>query len=120
MKEMIKQILIGLAMLLAVIALPLVAMAGFLDVGDLQQRTAINSPKDFSTLATNILKFALSLVGIIAVAAIIYGGFLYITSLGDDKKAQTGKNIILYTVVGIIIIGLAGLIANIFIKMFTK
>ncbi len=50
------------------------------------------------------IDWALGFVGLIGIIAIIYAGFLYLTSGGDDAQAQTARKVILYTIIGIIII----------------
>ncbi len=42
--------------------------------------------------------------GVIAVVMIIYAGFVYVTSSGDDGKIKSAKNIILYSIVGLVVI----------------
>jgi len=37
----------------------------------------------------------------------IYGGVVYATSAGNEEKAGTGKKVMLYAIVGVIIIALA-------------
>jgi hypothetical protein len=51
-----------------------------------------------------IINWGLSFVGLIAVIFLIYGGFTYITSSGDDQATSKAKNIILYSVIGIVVI----------------
>ena len=48
--------------------------------------------------------------GAIAVIMIIYAGFVYVTSAGDDGKVKNAKNIILYSVVGLVVIVVARMI----------
>jgi len=48
-----------------------------------------------------------SVVLAIAVILMIYGGFLYVTSGGDEEKVKNGKNYIIYGVVGIAVATLA-------------
>lgn len=55
-------------------------------------------------LGVGIINFFLSFVGIIAVAMLVYGGFLYVTAAGDPAKSGKGKNVIIGAVIGIIII----------------
>jgi len=47
--------------------------------------------------------------GVLAISVIlmIYGGFLYVTSGGDEDKVKDGKNYIIYGVVGIAVATLA-------------
>lgn len=54
-------------------------------------------------IALNIINVVLSFVGVIAVGVIVYGGVLYITSMGDASKITKAKNCILYGVVGLVV-----------------
>lgn len=55
----------------------------------------------------NIVDVAISVVGIIAVFAIVIGGQRLVTSSGDPSKMTQAKNMILYAVIALIIAGLA-------------
>lgn len=59
-----------------------------------------------------MIDVALSLIGIIGVGIIIYGGISYTLSTGDAAKVNKAKNIILYGVVGLIVAGLAYVIVE--------
>ena len=48
-----------------------------------------------------------TIVGIVAVIMIIWGGFKYITSGGDSGNIGTAKNTILFAIVGLIIVAMA-------------
>ncbi|MCF7811993.1 PKD domain-containing protein [Candidatus Gracilibacteria bacterium] len=52
----------------------------------------------------NVLNFLLSFLGILAVAMIIYAGFLYVTAQGDDAQADKAKNIVAYAAIGVLVI----------------
>ena len=56
--------------------------------------------------------FVLPFVSLLAIAAIIYAGFLYITALGNDEQVGKAKDIILWVVVGIVVILSAYAIVN--------
>lgn len=60
----------------------------------------------------NVLNFALTFLGLIAVAFIVYAGFLYVTAGGDDGNTEKAKKIILYAVIGILVILAAFAIVN--------
>lgn len=60
-------------------------------------------------IAQNVLNLLLSIMGILAVATLIIGGGMYLTAYGDDKKIETGKKIITYAIIGIVV-SLAALI----------
>lgn len=52
----------------------------------------------------NSINFALAFLGIIALAVVIYGGFLYVTAAGNEEQSGKGKKAITYAAVGIVII----------------
>lgn len=58
-------------------------------------------------LIAKIVKAALGLTAVLAVAYVVYGGFLYISSQGDPKQLEAGKQAIIGAVIGIVVIGLA-------------
>ena len=60
----------------------------------------------------NVLNFALTFLGLIAVAFIVYAGYLYVTSGGDDGNMEKAKKIILYAVIGILVILAAFALVN--------
>lgn len=62
------------------------------------------SSDDFTTLITNFLQWLLGIAGGLALLMIIYGGVLYITSIGDQQKMETGKKVVTWTLFGLIII----------------
>ena len=53
---------------------------------------------------TNIINFFLGLLGLIAVAFLIYAGVLMVTAGGNDDQVGKAKKIITFSVIGIIII----------------
>lgn len=58
---------------------------------------------NIADLIGNIVNYAFDFVGIIAVAMLVYGGFLYITSGGDEQKAKQGQSVMTYAIIGIVI-----------------
>ncbi len=93
---------------------------GIKAVGDLAQTNKLAPAKSTKEILQTITKWLLSLVGTIAVISLLYGGFLYITSQGEEDKAEQAKNIILYSVIGIIIIGISAIIVNVVISVATS
>lgn len=51
-----------------------------------------------------IIKGVLSIIGTITLAMFIYGGFLWLTSMGESSKVQKGKSIFVWTTLGLAII----------------
>ena len=71
--------------------------------------TTLNSPlgdagKSIDTIAKNIITYALGMTGVIALLAFIYGGITWMISAGDTNKVKKGKDIMTWTVLGLIII----------------
>lgn len=61
-------------------------------------------------LVADIITILSWIVGVVAVIAIIIGGFRYVTSGGDSAKINGAKNTILYAIVGLIIVAVSQLI----------
>jgi len=59
---------------------------------------------DPRVLIGNIIKAALGLIGIVFVVIVIYGGFLWMTSKGEQDKVKEAKNWIINGAIGIAII----------------
>lgn len=53
---------------------------------------------------TNIINYFLGLLGLIAVAFLIYAGILMVTAGGNEEQVGKARKIIMYAVVGIVII----------------
>lgn len=66
----------------------------------------------------SLLRVGLTLAGIIAVIALIISGVRYIISAGDEGEAKKAKSGIMYTVIGLVVIGASILIVNIIINAF--
>lgn len=62
------------------------------------------SADDPREIAGRIINIALGLLGLITVGLILYGGFLYMTSAGDEEKIATGKKYIINATIGLVII----------------
>jgi len=52
------------------------------------------------------------LANIITVAALVYGGYAYVTSTGDQEKGRRAKVIIMYAIIGLVIVNMAGFVVN--------
>jgi len=53
-----------------------------------------------------------SLMSILAVGMIVYGGFMLLTAQGDPARIKRGKDVVLYSVIGVILVMLAYAIVN--------
>lgn len=66
-----------------------------------------NVPTSLEPALINIINYILGFVAVIATLIMIYGGFVYLTSLGNDDRRAQAQKIIAAGIIGIIIIGLA-------------
>ncbi|MFA6521998.1 MAG: hypothetical protein WCT24_00140 [Patescibacteria group bacterium] len=55
-------------------------------------------------IAARIIQGLLSIVGTLALVMFIYGGLLWLTSMGKPDKIKQGKDILIWTVIGIALI----------------
>ena len=53
------------------------------------------------------------LVGVVAVLAVIYGGYLYMTAGSNADQAKKGRQVLLYTVIGVLVVLTATLIVTV-------
>jgi hypothetical protein len=64
-------------------------------------------PAEVSTSLTlaqillNVLNFLLGIVGVLAIIMLVVGGVMYLTSGGDEGRIETGKKIVIWSIVGI-------------------
>lgn len=71
-----------------------------------------NGGSDLVTTADNVLGYVIGLFYFIAVIIAIYGGFMILTSGGDEEKVKKGKNLVIYMVVGLVVVFLASQIVT--------
>lgn len=55
-------------------------------------------------IVLTIINFFLGFLGLLAVIMVIYGGFLYVSSAGNEENVNKAKKILLYAVMGVVII----------------
>lgn len=65
-----------------------------------------------ATVLGKLVGTFLGLIGVIAVAYLIYGGYTWMTSQGAEPKVKAAKEIIKNAVIGIIVILLSEVIVN--------
>lgn len=63
-------------------------------------------------IVKTILNFFLSFLGLLAVIMVIYGGFLYVGSAGNEENVNKAKKILLYAAIGIIVIVVSFAVVN--------
>lgn len=61
-----------------------------------------------------------SVMGFLAVGMIVYGGFMLLTAQGDPAKIKRGKDVVIYSIIGVILVMLAYAIVNFVMKSGIK
>lgn len=129
-----KIIRLALATLLAAVVMlvPAVALAADTNIaGELCAGANIDSPNSSSncetgsggsvqTLASDVINIFSWVVGIVSVIMIIYGGFRYITSAGNDSSVTSAKNTILYAIIGLVVVAISQILVKFVIAKFSS
>jgi len=99
------------SILIILCLVPIAAHASFqFDAGSTIKDALQLSDKDTKTTTMDFVRYALSLVGLIAVVMIIYGGIRYMTSGGNQEVIQNARAILKWSIVGLVIIILSQVI----------
>ena len=67
---------------------------------------------DVMSFINEITAIALDIAIIVGVLMIFYSSFLYVTSFGEESKAETAKKTLLWSAIGTIVVFLAKIIIN--------
>ena len=81
-------------------------------VNDLANAGVNLAQSDLKQVIANIINIFLGFLGVLAVVLILYAGYLWMTSRGDEEKIKTAKGIIVSAVIGLVIILSAYAIAS--------
>ncbi|MFA6919158.1 MAG: hypothetical protein WC244_03570 [Patescibacteria group bacterium] len=109
--------LLTLAIAVTMIGLPFVAGASTdLNTADENlnsfQTASGLGDADLSTMIGTLVKAILSLLGVVAILIVLYGGFKWMTAAGDEGKVDGAKKLIISGIIGIIIVVAAYAIAS--------
>jgi hypothetical protein len=100
-------------MLASINFIPIYAHAAGDALGLDKARSAAPLPdKEAQPILDNIVGILLGLVGSLALLAIVGGGFMYVTSFGDESKTKKAKTIIQWAIVGLAVAILSFSIIN--------
>ena len=71
-------------------------------------------------LIGDIIKYVLGIMGSLTLCAFVFGGYMWLTSAGNDEKVRTGTNALMYATIGLFIIFGAYAILNTIITGVAK
>lgn len=63
----------------------------------------VTTATSFGTILQNVLNFLLSMTGILAIIMLVIGGLMYFAAAGDEKKADTAKAIVKFSIIGVVV-----------------
>ncbi len=72
--------------------------------------------RDIREIAAILVNIFLGILGILAVCLLVYGGFIWMTAGGDEKKVARAKRLIIQAVIGLLIIFAAWGIATFILR----
>ena len=75
---------------------------------------------DIGSLIGTVIKAALSLLGVVFLVLMIYGGFLWMTDRGNEEQLKRAKNLITAAIIGLIIVVAAYAISYFVIEKITS
>lgn len=73
-----------------------------------------------SSIYTKIVNILYWLIGIAAVIAIIYGGYLYMTARGNAAQVAKARTVLTWAIIGLVIALLAAVIVNVIVKALVE
>lgn len=74
---------------------------------DLNIPNPLGETSDITTLVENILNFLWKLAFVIAPILIVYAGYLYITSAGNEEKVKIAQKTLIWTLIGFAVVLIA-------------
>lgn len=107
MSKRAKNFIIFFALVITIFAITDFALAADLwggQEGAVESALGLGGVKDPRVVAASIIRLALGFLGIIALGLIIYAGFLWMTSAGNEQKIEQAKKTLKNALIGLIII----------------
>ncbi|MFA6130817.1 MAG: hypothetical protein WC730_00950 [Patescibacteria group bacterium] len=87
--------------------LPFILSTGLIAFPCIAQAVALTNPlgiTDPRLIAARIIQGALSVLGTVALVMFMYGGLLWIISMGKPEQIKQGQSILIWTTLGLILI----------------
>ncbi len=88
----------------AVFLLPETVWAGALDLGMEYGNSTLLPSTDPRIIIARIIQVVLGFLGVLALALVVYGGFLWMTSQGNPEKIDQAKKVLKNAAIGLLII----------------
>ncbi|MBM3205166.1 hypothetical protein FJZ48_04310 [Candidatus Uhrbacteria bacterium] len=69
-------------------------------------------------MIARVIRAVIGIVGALALLAFVYGGFVWMTAGGSEKRVAEGRTIIINAVIGLLIIFFSYTLTNVFLQIF--
>jgi hypothetical protein len=79
-----------------------------------------NTASTFTKVVENVANFVLGFITVLGIIFIVYGGILYVTSAGDEGRAEEGKTTVTYAAIGLFLAAMAYAIEQLVLVTFTS
>ena len=73
---------------------------------------ATTSARQASEVVRGVVAFAEGFVGVVAVAVLVYAGFLYVTARGEQSALDKAKKSAQYAIIGLFVVALSDFVVN--------
>lgn len=98
-----KKIIFGFFLALVALLVANISQAQDFGVDSIESTIALSN-SDPRAIVGRIIQIVLSLLGVITLGLMIYAGFLWMTSGGEEEKIRSAKNILKNAIIGLVII----------------
>ncbi len=88
--------------------------------GSLFGSSRLQSSGSLSQFILEIIRIMLFFAGIIAVVFVIIGGYMYITSQGNEEQAEKGQKTLTNALIGVVVTILSYVIVNVVANLVTR
>ncbi len=106
-KKTLIQAFIGLAIVMSVNIIMSTIRIALIGSSGAFSNCASGECIDPTTMVESVIGWFIGIAGFVAAIFLVYGGILYITSSGDAQKLKKAKDTILYSLIGLAIVGLS-------------
>lgn len=109
MKTLNKNFIIGLILgILIMSGVVLVSQIGFAQEADfglryVEEEVQVYGPTDLRVIVARIIQIVFSVLGIIAVVLVLYGGFMWMTAAGNEERVSKAKKVLTGSLIGLAI-----------------
>ena len=76
----------------------------FAELNKTATKAGVEQEGDIAKVVGSVINVALSLVGLIFLILMVYGGYLWLTSRGDEGQIDKSKEIIRAAIIGLVIV----------------